>query len=269
MDRSMIINTGMHVIGALLIILIFHFIGKFTEKTIITRNTIKNEKPSIVITTIGHIMYFLILFIGMLLMLRIFGFEIASIIAILSAAGLTFGLSLQGTLGDIASGILLTFFKIYDIGDVIQVGETEGKVLDFKLIHTVLEELNTKSISVVPNRKMQESIVHNITKQGYHYFIIDMLVSNKNKDFDHIRSIIRENLKDSKKFPDVIQDMPHRISILDMSQFGTKIRVRVPTNTNGDIAVKRGDIRNALRVVLEQNNIILMDPVSTAIANSH
>ena len=265
MNPEFWIKNGVHVVSALVLLIVFHSLGKASENAIIRRNSLPGQKPSMTVAILGHITYYVLLFIGGLLVLRMFGIEIASIVAIVSAIGFTVGLSLQGALSDIASGILLTFFKIYEIGDVIQVGDTEGKVLDFKLIHTVLEELNTKSITVIPNRTMQQAVVHNITKQGYHYFIIDMLLSNKNKDFDKIREILRTNLKDPKQFPDVIQDMPHRVSVSDMSQFGTKIRVRVPTNTSDDIAVKRGGIRTALRIVLQKNNIIMIDPVASAL----
>jgi small conductance mechanosensitive channel len=264
MNMQFLLENGVHIVMAIIVLIIFHFIGKGAETAILKKNTMNDKKPSVVIVTLGHIIYYVTFFIGFIIILRIFGVEIASIIAIISAVGFAVGLSLQGALGDIASGILLTFFKIYEIGDVIEINGTEGKVLDFKLIHTVLEELNTKTITVVPNRKMQESIVSNLTKQGYHYFVVRMLVSNKNKDFDKIRSILRTNLKDSKRFPDILQNMPHRISIYDMNTVGTIVQIRVPVTTDGDIAVKRGDIRNVIRVVLEENNVILLDPSAVA-----
>jgi hypothetical protein len=90
-----------------------------------------------------------------------------------------------------------------------------------------------------------------------------MLVSNTNKNFTGILNMIRAALKDTKKFPDVLQNMPHRVSIADMSGPGTKLRIRVPVKTNPkDIAVSRGDIRNAMREVLEANGVVMMEPVS-------
>lgn len=262
-DKQFWTQKVITVITGIGILVAFHILGKAAEKTIL-RNA-SDPKPSVTIVTLSHMAYYTLLAIGLLLVLRVVGLEIASIIAVVSAVGFALGLSLQGALSDIASGILLTFFKIFDIGDVIIVGETEGKVIDFKLIHTVIEELNTKSITVIPNRLMQESVVSNITKQGWHYFVIDMLVSNENKDFDKIRSTIQGALKDTKRFPDVKQDMPHRVSVADMSKAGTVMRVRVPATTDGDIAVKRGDIRNALRMVLIEAGIIMVNPRAVAV----
>jgi len=218
------------------------------------------------VVLLGHAAYYIILIIGFMVILRVFGIEIASIVALLAALGFAIGLSLQGSLSDIASGILITFFKIFNIGDVIQIGEIEGKVVDFKLIHTVIEEINTKSIITIPNRRMQDTPVINITKQGFHYFVVDMLLSNANKDFEGILNMMRQELKDTKKFPDVLQNMPHRVSIADMSNVGTVMRIRVPVTTEKDIAVKRGDIRNAIRSILESKKIILIDP--TAVTRS-
>lgn len=262
-DMNFLISNGMHILFAVIILVVFHFLGKGMEKAIIIKGVQANKQNSTVVTMLGHIVYFSMMFVGFMLIMRIFGLEIASIIAVLSAIGLAVGLSLQGSLSDIASGILITFFRIFNVGDVIQIGDTEGKVIDFKLIHTVIEELNSKSIMTVPNRKLQGELVGNISKQGFHYFIADMLVSNNNKNFTGILNMIRAALKDTKRFPDVLQDMPHRVSIADMSGPGTKLRIRVPVRTEPkDIAVARGDIRNAMREVLETNGVIMMEPVS-------
>lgn len=262
-DMNFLMSNGLHLLMAIVILIVFHLIGKGAEKAIIVKGMQANKQNAVVATLLGHIVYFSMMFVGFMLILRIFGLEIASIIAVMSAIGLAVGLSLQGSLSDIASGILITFFRIFNIGDVIQIGDTEGKVLDFKLIHTVIEELNTKSIMTIPNRKIQGEIVGNITKQGFHYYAADMLVSNTNKNFTGILNMIRAALKDAKRFPDVLQNMPHRVSIGDMSGPGTKLRIRVPVKTEPkDIAVARGDIRNAMREVLEANGVIMMEPVS-------
>lgn len=260
MDRAFWIQKTVHVFVGLAILIISFIIANAAQNAIYKQNASGNF--AVVMT--GHMIYYTIIIIGILILLRLFGIEITSIIAILTALGFAIGLSLQGSLSDIASGILITFFNVYNIGDIITVGEVEGKVIDFKLIHTIIEELNTKAIVTIPNRDIQGKSVQNITKQGYHYFIIDMLVSNRNKDFDHIRSVIHEALKDTKKFPMILQNHPHRVSIADMSGVGTTLRIRVPLTTDDDVAVKRGDFRNALRPILDANNIILLDPTAIA-----
>ena len=252
-----------HVVMGMVVVVVTLFVAHGVKQSLYKKaKNDKNHDRSFAYISFAEISYYTITVIGFLIILRIFGFETTSLVALVSAFAFALGLSLQGSLSDIASGILITFFNIYSIGDVVSVNDTEGKVLDFKLIHTILEEINTKSILTVPNRTMQGSIVSNITKQGYHYFMIDILLSNKNKNFDDIRGFIRTALKDSKLFPDVLQNVPHRASILDMTGVGTKMRIRVPVNTLGDIAVKRGDIRNALRAVLETKGVMLLDPTA-------
>lgn len=278
-DAQAVIQGGMRVLVGFVILLVAHVAGKTVERRTIALGD-REGRRDVTIAALGHILYFSIMFSAFMVILRFFGVEIASVVAIISAIGFAIGLSLQGSLSDIASGILITFFKIFDIGDVIQVGETEGKVLDFRLIHTVLEDLNTKAILTVPNRTLQSSVVSNITKQGYHYFIVDMLVSNSNKDFAGILNMIRRELRDARKFPMILQNIPHRVSVADMGRAGTVLRTRVPMTTEADagerssadaggggtadVAVKRGDYRNALRSVLEANGVALMNPTSVA-----
>lgn len=257
-----LLKNGINVVIALFILIASHVLGRYVDNKIYVNA--KDKNTSIIL--LGHVMYYTITVIGFLLILRIYGVEIASIVAIIATIGFAIGLSLQGSLSDIASGILVTFFKIFNIGDVIQIGDIEGKVVDFKLIHTVLEEVSTKTIVTIPNRKLQDTPVQNLSKQGFHYFVIQILLSNKNVDFKNILSVIRKELKDTTKFPDVLQNMRHSVSVNDMSGVGTLLSLRLPITTEPDLGIKRGAIRSAVRNVLETNGITLMDP--TAIVRS-
>jgi small conductance mechanosensitive channel len=256
-------RKGLHVVYGMLILVGLHLVGKAIEHVIIRKGIRADRQDSTVMTMIGHLVYFSIMFLGFMAVFRIFGLEIASIIAMTSVVGLSIGLSLQGSLSDIASGILITIFRIFNIGDVIKVGDIEGYVVDFKLIHTVIEELFTKALVTVPNRKFQSDVVGNITAQGYHYFVVDMLLSNTNTQFGAILDMLRHALTDAERFPDVLQNMPNGVGVLDISGPGTKLRVRVPVKTGPrDIVATRGAIRSALRDVLETNGVVMMEPVS-------
>lgn len=265
-DKKFLARKGISILFGFILLIVFHLIAKSVERAIRQKDPNEvDEHKNIAVRVLAQMAYYTVLAIGVLLVLRFFGLEIASIIAIVSAVGFAVGLGLQGVLSDIASGVLLTFFKIYDIGDVISIEEIEGKVVDFRLIHTLIEDTNTKSITIVPNRRMQDTVVVNLTRQGYHYFVADFLVSNQNKDFDKIRDAVGLALKDAKRFPDIKQDMPHMVSVADMSKAGTVMRIRVPVTTDGDIAVKRGYIRNALRTVLVEAGVIMVTPTNVVI----
>lgn len=213
----------------------------------------------LIVVIFSKIVYFVVILTVCLLLLRIFGVEVASIIAIVSAIWLAIGLSLQGTFSDIASGVLLALFQTYNIGDIIKVEDIEGKVIEFRLVNTLLEDINTGVVVTVPNRKIQDSIIKNYSHNGYHKIAIDVLLSNKNTNFQMIIDALFNDLKDPDKFPDVLRTIPSDVGIYEMGDVGTKLRVRVPVSVD-NIVVKRNRIRTRIRNVLADNKVILVDP---------
>ncbi len=115
--------------------------------------------------TIGTFVYWSCLGVAFLIMLRLLGVEIAGIIAVIGTLGFAVGLAAQGVLGDMASGISLSFSNAFTIGDVIEVDGRHGVVRDFTLFKTVMEDYDTKAIVIIPNRTIVDGIFVNHTQQ--------------------------------------------------------------------------------------------------------
>jgi small conductance mechanosensitive channel len=67
-----------------------------------------------------------------------FGIQTTSIIAALGAAGLAIGLALQGTLQNIAAGIMLLILRPFRVGEYIETSSVKGKIVDVGLFATEL-----------------------------------------------------------------------------------------------------------------------------------
>ncbi|NBR40888.1 MAG: hypothetical protein EBT93_15960, partial [Alphaproteobacteria bacterium] len=87
----------------------------------------------------------LIRYAGMTLTLVIalgnFGVETTSIIAVLGAAGLAIGLALQGTLSNVAAGLMLVFLRPFKVGDWIEINGYRGIIVDKTVTATMLMEV--------------------------------------------------------------------------------------------------------------------------------
>ena len=105
-----------------------------------------------------------VIIIGMIAVLQRLGVQTTSIIAVLGAASLAVGLALQGTLSNVASGIMLLILRPYKVGDVIDVGGIAGSVQRLDLFTTQLSNANNHKI-VIPNAKVLGDTVTNITGQ--------------------------------------------------------------------------------------------------------
>lgn len=79
------------------------------EDDVINTKTERTQSATIRITS--RAIYYIIVIIGFIIVLHLFGIEIASIIAIIGTVGFIIGMALQGTLSDIASCVLLAFSR--------------------------------------------------------------------------------------------------------------------------------------------------------------
>jgi len=83
---------------------------------------------------------------------------------VLGAASLAVGLALQGTLSNVAAGVMLLILRPYRVGEVIDVGGVAGSVQRLDLFTTQLSNANNHKI-VIPNSKVLSDVVVNLTGQ--------------------------------------------------------------------------------------------------------
>ncbi len=81
----------------------------------------------------------LIWVIGLLIILDLFGFNTASLLTVLGAAGLAIGLAMKDSLSNIAAGIMLLILRPYKLGDYIDCGSVSGTIQQMGLFSTVLK----------------------------------------------------------------------------------------------------------------------------------
>lgn len=106
----------------------------------------------------------IVIAVGLIAVLQRLGVQTTSIIAILGAASLAIGLALQGTLSNVAAGVMLLILRPYRVGDVVQVGDRSGTVQKLDLFTTRMVDANNMRITV-PNSKVLGDIIINISGQ--------------------------------------------------------------------------------------------------------
>ena len=94
-----------------------------------------------------------------------FGIDTTSIITIFAAAGAAVALALQGSLSNLASGILIIFTKPFKHGDYIAGGGSEGTVESIDLLYTTIITADNKMVNI-PNSALTNSTIVNWTKSG-------------------------------------------------------------------------------------------------------
>ena len=94
------------------------------------------------------------------------GFQTTSLAAIIGAVGLAVGLALQGSLANLAGGVLILLFKPYKVGDAITVDEYSGNVKEIQIFNTVLI-LENNTTAFLPNGSVSNDPIINHSKQPF------------------------------------------------------------------------------------------------------
>lgn len=114
-----------------------------------------------------------------LIVAGIFGFEITSILALISALAFAVGLALQGSLGHFASGILLLVLKPYKVGDEIKIGDAEGFVAEIQVFNTVLRTRDNRLVTI-PNGIVTSGNIINYSAEGERRVDMTFIVDEPN-----------------------------------------------------------------------------------------
>ena len=99
-----------------------------------------------------------------IMIVDILGFDTTSFIAVLGSAGIALGMSLQGSLANVAGGILILLFKPFAVGDYIVAGGYEGNVTTIDLLYTKLITIDNKTVTI-PNVTLSNSSIVNVASQ--------------------------------------------------------------------------------------------------------
>lgn len=105
-----------------------------------------------------------VLIMGLIMVLQRLGVQTTSIIAVLGAASLAVGLALQGTLSNVAAGVMLLILRPYRVGDVVTIGTVTGSVQRLDLFTTQMGNANNHKI-VVPNSQVLSDVMVNLSGQ--------------------------------------------------------------------------------------------------------
>lgn len=151
---------------ALIILIITVFVSKWAAG--VTRRALSRVRgfrhDPTVLSFAVQVVRVVVLVIGFIAVLQRLGVQTTSIIAVLGAASLAVGLALQGTLSNVAAGVMLLILRPYRVGDVVDIGGRAGTVQRLDLFLTQMSDANNVKI-VVPNSKVFGDTILNLSGQ--------------------------------------------------------------------------------------------------------
>src|SRR5690606_8674072 len=125
------------------------------------------------------------------------GVETSAFVAIIGAAGLAIGLSLQGSLSNFAGGLLIVLFKPIRVGDYIEAQGEAGTVATISIFSSNITTPNNQTV-YIPNGILSNGIIRNFTKELLRRTEITLSV-NHNSELSKVKEIIFEVIKNDKR----------------------------------------------------------------------
>jgi small conductance mechanosensitive channel len=156
---NLISAWGLKVLGALVLL----FVGRIAAgwvRRIVRRGLTAANVDATLVPFISGVTYYIILISVFMAVLGLVGIQTTSLLAVMGAAGLAVGLALQGTLSNVASGVMLLVFRPFQVGDYIEAGGSAGSVEAIGLFTTTLNTPDNVKI-LIPNSSVYGQTIKN------------------------------------------------------------------------------------------------------------
>jgi len=230
---QLVVQRGPAILAGVFVLLVGWWLIKLLSRTMSSILQRKNINPtlkpfliSIVITTLR-----VLLVIGVM---QIMGIQLSIFAALIAAVGVAAGLALSGTLQNFASGILILILRPFEVGDNIIAQGQQGSVTSIQIFYTVVTTFDNQTV-IIPNSKLSNEVIVNISKTGKRRMDIELKFSNSDR-FEDVKQKIDAAIAET---PNLLNDPPPRIGISSIeSDGGYKVMLNVWVNAHGFMDTK-------------------------------
>jgi small conductance mechanosensitive channel len=197
------------------------------------------------------------LVLGVLAAIGALGVQLTVFAAVIGAAGLAIGLALQGSLGNIAAGIMLLIFRPFKIGDVVEVAGETGTVTDLDLFTTSLDTADGRRV-ILPNGQVFGNVIENITYHPVRRVDVAVGVAYS-ADVDRTRAVLEAA---ARRVPGGLADPEPGVGLVGLGASSVDWTVMVWARRDDIGLVKQATIRS-VKLALDEAGIEIPFPQTT------
>jgi len=214
---------------------------------------LKKRKQTIT-KVMNSIVKYLVSIISILVVLSLWGVNVAPALAGLGILGLVIGLGAQKFINDLISGFFIVFEHHFDVGDKIEVQGFKGDVTDIGLKTTRVR--NWKGdVKIISNGEISSLI--NFSR-NFSIAVAEFGIAYK-EDVQKTIDLLKEELpKMRPEFPVIIED-PQVLGVIELASSGVNLRVIAKTLSEQHYAIER-ELRKRIKQILDENNIEIPFP---------
>jgi small conductance mechanosensitive channel len=220
----------------LLIAGVIYYVGKIAAHLItgIVRRGLQRAKvDAMLVSFLVNIVYAVLLVVVVMAALSQLGVETTSLAAVLAAAGFAVGMALQGSLGNLASGVMLIVFRPFKAGDFIEAAGTKGIVEEIEIFNTILRTPDNIRV-IVPNGQITGGVITNYAARETRR--IDLVIGcGYGDDIRQVKAFLTQIVADE---PRILDDPEPVVAVDELAESSINFVVRPWVQTDDYWAVK-------------------------------
>lgn len=246
-------NLVINIITAAVILGIGWWAAKLVRNFIV-RIMQKKSVDAMLISFTSNVAYIMLVAFIIIAALGQLGIQTTSFIAIIGAAGLAIGLSLQGSLSNFASGLMIIFFRPFKVGDFVEAAGVSGIVEGIQIFSTQLCTGDNKAI-IVPNSSITSSNITNYSAREQRR--VDLMFGiGYDDDLRMAKQVLMELVEQDER---VLKDPAPVVAVSELGESSVNIIVRPWVNT-ADYWNVYWDLIEAVKLRFDQENITIPFP---------
>lgn len=216
------LNFGVRILLAVVFFLIGVNLIKFIRKII--KKSMKRANVELgVIQFVDSFVRATLYVLLVTLLASSFGLDAASVVAVLGSAGVAIGLAVQGSLSNLAGGVLILALKPFKVGDYIKEGysDKEGTVTEIQIFYTKLLTPDNQTV-ILPNGNLANNSLVNVTTQEARRMDISVGISY-NADLKKAKEVLLQVLAGDEA---VLKDRDYLVFVDSLADSCVKLGVR-------------------------------------------
>lgn len=236
--------------------LIFFFLGRIAIKWIrkLTRKMLERSNVDKGVETfVDSLLKFMLYGILLFTIATKFGFDTASVAALIASAGVAVGLAVQGSLSNFAGGILILLLKPFVVGDYIIEDNhgDEGTVKEIQLFYTKLLTVDNRTV-VIPNGMLTNNSLTNVTHMDERKLELKVSISYES-DLLKAKTVLADLIQKESR---IMQDKEHRIFVDELGDDGVILGMRCWVSTE-DYWNVRWDMLEGIKLTFDRESIVI------------
>ena len=254
---ALVTSYGLEVLGAVVMLVVGLWLSGWAKRATAAGLSRVRRVDETLRSFFANLVKYVVLVLTVIAVLNQFGVQTASLIAVLGAAGLAIGLALQGTLSNVAAGVMLLLFRPLSVGQFVEAGGTMGTVKEINLFVTEIATLDNVKV-IVPNSAIWGANIMNYSE--YPTRRIDLVIGIAyDASIDKAMAILRAVMEaDTRILPDPAPAM----FVTNLGASSVDITVRVWC-VAGDLWALKTDLNKHFKEALDEGGVEIPFPQMT------